>query len=1009
MFLPRFANLLPRLSHLMPLACLLLALPAQAEGSKDLISSSGNRPFIDYRTDLVSGIPRKTTIKVFAKSGETINLASSATGIGTSNILYKRPNNTTGSCVAGVGLIADYPAEISQSYTPCTVTVGPSESGVWEIEFTSPSPTTYTNPPPTLATAAWTQSAAVSWVAAWDVTVKSAGGVPIPGRAFANYLALNMGGNSLKLSSKVYIQTNDGYGYTVDMNDLDPFGFIFFANNKGFRDSTGNPVYRSLQFTGGNPGSIPPGYSVQDPSIADNANDFTHKIFFNTTGPDTTMPATANAPGGTTWLYPAVVPPPAPTNLSFEGLEGTPGQAGTNPLGGFFKFTSPAIAPYEVTLKLSKNPLYVDRTLVGTSINGVNFVAWDGKDGNGVSVAADLNKYDFTVELKAGEIHFPFLDAENNPSGLTIERKRDANNGSTASPFEVMYDDRFNFTTGAAYDYSLCAKTVDVPGTSGASCYGTASAIRRELGGVNSNPGAHIWSTFFGDIRGMDTWANYPSASIKLTDAFQVREADLSISKTDNLTTINQGATITYTIIASNATGPSDAIGATVTDTMPAALTNVTWTCTATTGSSCPASGTGNINAVVNLPKGGSVTFTVTAQVGNNATGVITNTAKVLRPKDVNDPTDPVPNGGGNNTAIDTTTIIGSPLMVTKAVALVIDSDGSGNGAPLSIQTATPGDVLEYTIVVKNVSAATATGISLVDSLPANLIYLPNSLKISPTYTTGAAPAGVAMSDAAGDDKGEFTSPNIVARLGNGATGTAAGTLAAGESTVLTFRAKIADPTVASQVSNQATVDSTGNPPRSSDDPSTPPFNDPTVTKVGPRLRLVKRITGIKKFGTLVVIPIGGYNDLATDVADNAAAWPGGPANYLFGVINSGQVPAIPGLPDPKDEIEYTIYFLADGPSAAQGVKLCDFVPTNQTFVAGSITQKLGTVITPIVDVPAIVGDSGFYANGTQPAACPAANNNSNGAVFISPGSVTSIHTTPATASGYFRFRATVK
>jgi uncharacterized repeat protein (TIGR01451 family) len=129
----------------------------------------------------------------------------------------------------------------------------------------------------------------------------------------------------------------------------------------------------------------------------------------------------------------------------------------------------------------------------------------------------------------------------------------------------------------------------------------------------------------------------------------------------------------------------------------------------------------------------------------------------------------------------------------------------------------------------------------------------------------------------------------------------------------------------------------------------------------------------------------------------------------LLGAINSSQVLAIPGLPDPKDEIEYTIYFLADGPSAAQGVKLCDFVPTNQTFVAGSITQKLGTVITPIVDVAAVVGDSGFYANGTQPAACPAANNNSNGAVFISPGSVTSIHTTPATASGYFRFRATVK
>ncbi|MBK7908647.1 MAG: IPTL-CTERM sorting domain-containing protein, partial [Gemmatimonadetes bacterium] len=64
------------------------------------------------------------------------------------------------------------------------------------------------------------------------------------------------------------------------------------------------------------------------------------------------------------------------------------------------------------------------------------------------------------------------------------------------------------------------------------------------------------------------------------------------------------------TIVASNA-GPSTATGATVTDNFPAALTGATWTCTASAGSSCPASGSGNISASVTLLSGGTATFTV--------------------------------------------------------------------------------------------------------------------------------------------------------------------------------------------------------------------------------------------------------------------------------------------------------------------------------------------------------------------------------------------------------------
>jgi uncharacterized repeat protein (TIGR01451 family) len=65
-------------------------------------------------------------------------------------------------------------------------------------------------------------------------------------------------------------------------------------------------------------------------------------------------------------------------------------------------------------------------------------------------------------------------------------------------------------------------------------------------------------------------------------------QADLSITKTDGVTTATPGGSLTYTITASNA-GPSNATGATVADTLPAALTG-TWTCVGAGGGTCTAS-----------------------------------------------------------------------------------------------------------------------------------------------------------------------------------------------------------------------------------------------------------------------------------------------------------------------------------------------------------------------------------------------------------------------------------
>ena len=128
-------------------------------------------------------------------------------------------------------------------------------------------------------------------------------------------------------------------------------------------------------------------------------------------------------------------------------------------------------------------------------------------------------------------------------------------------------------------------------------------------------------------------------------------EADLSITKTDGVTNVNQGAALSYTIVVSNA-GPDNVTAAPVADAFPAGLTVGSWTCTATAGSSCAATGSGiNRTGTVTLVSGGSATFTASTTLAANATGSLVNTATVTAPLGV---TDSVP---ANNSATDTDTV----------------------------------------------------------------------------------------------------------------------------------------------------------------------------------------------------------------------------------------------------------------------------------------------------------------------------------------------------------------
>src|SRR5262249_9112666 len=121
--------------------------------------------------------------------------------------------------------------------------------------------------------------------------------------------------------------------------------------------------------------------------------------------------------------------------------------------------------------------------------------------------------------------------------------------------------------------------------------------------------------------------------------ATSARKADLAITNSDGVTNVAPGSPITYTIVVTN-NGPFAVSGATVVDNVPASITGVTWTCAASAGNSCPASGSGSINtSAVNLMKGGTATFTLSGTVSPSASSPLENTASVTVPAGFTDPT----------------------------------------------------------------------------------------------------------------------------------------------------------------------------------------------------------------------------------------------------------------------------------------------------------------------------------------------------------------------------------
>ncbi len=382
---------------------------------------------------------------------------------------------------------------------------------------------------------------------------------------------------------------------------------------------------------------------------------------------------------------------------------------------------------------------------------------------NTATVTGVTSFSDWTLGIVGADLSITKTDGVTSvtPGGSVTYTITASNGGTVGNPSATVTD---NFPAGLTCS-TTCAGSLGGTCAAGPTAGNINSAANIPSGGsvtytavCSISPSASGTLTNTATVSGgAVTDSNAANNSATDTDGIGA-SADLAITKTDGVTNATAGGSVTYTITASNA-GPSTATGATVADTFPASLT-CTWTCVGAGGGTCTASGSGNISNTVNLPSGGSVTYTASCTISAAATGTLSNTATVTAPAGVTDPTP------GNNSATDSDTIGASAdLSITK-------TDG--------VTTATAGGSVTYTITASNAGPSNATGATVADTFPASLTC---------TWTCVGAGGGTCTASGSGNINGTVNLPS-----GGSVTYTASCTISAAATGTLSNTATVTAP-----------------------------------------------------------------------------------------------------------------------------------------------------------------------------------------------------------------------
>ncbi|MFP9115734.1 choice-of-anchor L domain-containing protein, partial [Flavobacterium sp. RHBU_3] len=167
--------------------------------------------------------------------------------------------------------------------------------------------------------------------------------------------------------------------------------------------------------------------------------------------------------------------------------------------------------------------------------------------------------------------------------------------------------------------------------------------------------------------------------------------ADIVIVNTDSATTYTPGGTAVYNVVVTN-TGPGTAQYVSITEAVPAGITNMSWY-----GNNNAGTGALN-NVIVSLANGETVTYTVEMQIPVTFTGNLTSTVAVASSTS----TDP------DTTCLGCTDIDAAPVVADLEIT---NTDGQ--------DTFLPGNTLTYTLAVTNNGPSAATGVVVTYPAPA--------------------------------------------------------------------------------------------------------------------------------------------------------------------------------------------------------------------------------------------------------------------------------------------------
>ncbi|HRK72627.1 MAG TPA: DUF11 domain-containing protein, partial [Rhodothermales bacterium] len=490
---------------------------------------------------------------------------------------------------------------------------------------------------------------------------------------------------------------------------------------------------------------------------------------------------------------------------------------------------------------------------------------------------------------------------------------------------------------------------------------------------------------------------NTSSAGINVS-----RAADVSVAKMVDKLDPKTGDTVVFSVLVRN-DGPNPATTVTVTDVLPVGVTLLQ--SNTTRGSFVPASGTWSVGT---LNVGQSATMQLAVRVEN--TGTITNTATVVNLAE------PDPISANNTSSASINASRAADVAIVKTVDQLVPKTG---------------DVVNFTVTVRNYGPNPATSVSVLDALPAGLTLVQGNVSqgsvVGSTWTVGTLNVGQAavwQIAARVNNLGQITN---LATVNNPSepdpltiNNTASATINATQGADLSVRKTVdnAAPKQGDTVNFTVTVQNNG--PNVA---SAVTLND--ILPAGLTLAQVNTTTGnyAANVWTIGTLPVGQSATMvitatvltATQITNTASVSntpetdPVSGNNTSAATINAtraADVSVAKGVDklDPKtgDTVLFTVTARNHGPNSASAVAVTDVLPAGLTLVQANATQGTfasGTGIWTVGNLPvgqlavlqlaARVENTGTITNAATIANTPepdpvAANNTSTAAINAS-------------------------